>query len=274
MSEEVCNRIIASVSNLNLKPRLAGNGRVTETEKGWLLSIPAGGVSNYRLAQLDDHLRIQRKDYPWYPPMRLSLEARVSASALTGTWGFGLWNDPYAFNFGPGENSWLRLPALPNAAWFFYSSPVCYLSFRDDRPGNGLLAQLFSSPSFDPLLIRAAITFPFSPRTTRRLLTRIIAEDAVRLDPDPRPNPEADAHVNVDVTRWHSYRLEWTADGTRFYTDDRSVLESSLSPRPPMGIVIWIDNQHAAFTPQGKVTFGMEASNEPSWLEIRNLRAE
>ncbi len=249
---------------MDLKPRLSGDGKVTETRQGWMFSIPAGSAMRYRLAQLDDHLRIPRQKYPRRPPFRMHLEARVSASTLPGTWGFGLWNDPYAFAFGPGENSWLRLPALPNAAWFFYSSPLCYLSFRDDKPGNGFLAQLFSSPAFDPLLIRAALTFPFSRSATRRLLGRIIGEEGARLDVHPG--------LGLDVREWHVYELEWVETGTRFLVDGQPVLETALSPRPPMGIVIWIDNQHAAFTPAGKVSFGAEPSPEPAWMEIQNLQ--
>ncbi len=245
---------------LNLRPRLSSGGTVTETERGWLLSIPSGGANRYRLSQIDDHLRIPREEYPRRPPFRMSLEARVSASDLPGTWGWGLWNDPYAFAFGPGENSWLRLPALPNAAWFFYSSPVCYLSFCNDKLGNGFLAQAFSSPHRHPLLIRAILTFPFSRRATRRLLRRIIGEDL--------------AAVTTGVKEWHAYTLDWLETGMRFRVDEQLLLETSINPRPPMGIVIWIDNQYAAFTPQGKVRFGLEKNPEPAWMEIRDLRLE
>jgi hypothetical protein len=249
--------------NTDLKPRLSGAGTLTQTERGWILSIPAGPANRYRLAQLDDHLRIPRSQYPWRPPMRMQLEARVSDEHLPGTWGFGLWNDPYGFSFGPG-NGFLRLPALPNAVWYFYSSPACYLSFRNDRPGNGFLAQLFSSLRFDPLLIRAALSFPFSLKTTRRLLSRIIGEDSLRLD----------GEAVVDLRQWHRYALEWTEAGTRFIVDEVRVLETSLSPRPPLGVVIWIDNQRAALTPEGKLSFGLEANTEPAWLEIRDLHTE
>lgn len=250
----------------SLKPRLSGAGTVTHSGNGWTLSIPAGSGNRYRLAQLDDHLRIARKHYPWYPPMRLELEARISSNSLPGTWGFGLWNDPYGFSCGPGDG-FLRLPALPNALWFFYSSPLCYLSFRDDRPGNGFLAQLFSSPRFSNLVIPAALAFPFSRRATRRLLSRVIGEDAVRLD-EPRTSSEPAA---FDPRAWHRYALEWRADSTRFSVDDARVLETSWSPRPPLGVVIWIDNQHAALTPAGRLSFGLETNPEPAWLEVRDL---
>jgi hypothetical protein len=52
--------------------------------------------------------------------------------------------------------------------------------------------------------------------------------------------------------------------------DDALVLETSVSPRPPLGLVIWIDNQFAAFTPEGKVGFGV-LKNEAAWLEIEIL---
>ncbi len=260
-------RIIAMMNATDLKPRLSGNGQVKDTERGWLFSIPAGGAARYRLAQLDDHLRIQRRDYPRRSPFRFQLESRVSAAGLPGTWGFGVWNDPYGFSVGPG-NGFLRLPALPNAAWFFYSSPLCYLSFRDDKPGNGFLAQLFASPQFDPLLIPAAATFPFARKTTRRLLGRIISEDTTCLDGPAAPGS---ASSSLDVTAWHQYALEWGLSQTRFFVDDACVLDTHLSPRSPLGMVIWIDNQHAGLTPQGKLSFGMEPNPEPAWLEIRDL---
>ncbi len=203
--------------------------------------------------------------------MRMQLEARVSAQALPGTWGFGLWNDPYGFSFGPG-NGFLRLPALPDAAWFFFSSPSNYLSFRDDTPGNGFLAQLFASRGASPLLWRAFASLLFSRRTARRLLSEIILEATVRIDAEPASDIRTPA--SLDVTEWHKYEIEWTAGGTTFRVDDAPVLASPLSPRPPLGIVIWIDNQFATFTPQGKLTWELETNPEPAWLEIKDLVAE
>ena len=254
---------------MTLRPRLSSEGRLAEIERGWRLSIPAGGARGYRLSQLDDHAHLPRKKYPRLPPLKLELEARVSSPSLPGTWGFGLWNDPYGFSFGPGDG-FLRLPALPNSAWFFCSSPRCYLSFRDDRPANGFLAQVFVSPRFDPRLLLAAAALPFSLKTTRRWLSRIIREDSARAGPAAAPSHPASAPL--DVSAWHSFGLVWTASGTRFTVDETPVLETPLAPRSPLGIVIWIDNQRAALTPQGKLSFGMESNPEPAWMEIRDLR--
>ena len=82
----------------------------------------------------------------------MHLEARVSSAAIPGTWGFGLWNDPYGFSFGPG-NGFVRLPALPNAAWFFIASAPNYLSLRDDLPAQGGLAATFQSPHWPAALL-------------------------------------------------------------------------------------------------------------------------
>ena len=82
---------------------------------------------------------------------------------------------------------------------------------------------------------------------------------------------EAGARLDADVTGWHAYRLEWSPLRSAFWVDDELVLETSVSPRPPLGLVIWIDNQYAAFTPEGKIGFGVLKNAEPAWLEIENL---
>jgi hypothetical protein len=53
--------------------------------------------------------------------------------------------------------------------------------------------------------------------------------------------------------------------------DNAIVFESIVSPKAPLGLVIWIDNQYAAFTPEGKIGFGVLENAEPAWLEIKDL---
>ena len=220
------------------------------------LLIPAGTADEYRLAQLDDYTTLSRSRFPLRPPLRLNLSARVSSESIPGTWGFGLWNDPFGLSLGFGGNPF-RLPALPNAVWFFGASEESHLSFRDNKPGQGFLAQTFRSPVFHPLLLPAGVALPFSRRTTRRLLGRVIAEDGARL--------------SVDVIQWHSYRIEWREDRVSFEVDEAIVFESPVSPRLPLGLVIWIDNQYAAFTPEGKIGFGILENPEPAWLEVEDI---
>ena len=272
-----------------LTPHITPNARVDEIERGWRLSIPAGNANEYRNAQLDDYARLSRRRFPHRFPLRLSLLARTSSDSIPGTWGFGLWNDPFGLSLGFGGNPF-RMPALPNAVWFFGASKENYGSFKDFRPerseerklrrtqskdasttgfatnaqpsaqrgvANGFMAQTFRSPTFHPLLILAGIAFPFSRKMTRRMLGSIIGEDGVA--------------VSVDNTEWHRYSLTWGEKRVSLEVDNVQVFESAVSPNPPLGLVIWIDNQYASFTPDGKIGFGVLANPEPAWLEIREL---
>ncbi len=250
---------LLKVDAVLLQPRHSREARLITTGKGWRLGIPAGGPTRYRVSQLDDQRGLARHSYLWQPPLTLNLLARVSSVSPPGTWGFGFWNDPYGFSFGPGDK-FLRLPALPQAAWFFAASPRNYLSFRDDRPANGFLAQTFRSPRFHPSLIGAALAFPFAPTTTRKLLRQFIAEDA--------------ATVQVDPTQWHAYRLIWSDARCVFSVDGAVVLRTAITPTAPLGLVIWIDNQYAAFDPNGTLRWGMEENLDEIWLEIESLQLE
>lgn len=89
------------------------------------------------------------------------------------------------------------------------------------------------------------------------MLGKVIGEDGVAL--------------SVDVTQWQNYSLEWRESRVSFEVDNARVFESPVSPHSPLGLVIWIDNQYAAFTPEGKIGFGVLANPEPAWLEIKDL---
>ncbi len=236
-----------------MKSRTTPNANIDKTKNGYLLKIPEGDSSSYRFAQIDDYFGLSRRNFPHHS-LTLSLRAKTSSISLPGTWGFGLWNDPFGMSLGFGGRKW-RLPTLPNAAWFFGASRQNHLSFTD-KPAQGFLAQSFRSPKFHPLLIPAGVSLPFSRKGTRKLLSKVIAEDSSAL--------------SVDVTQWHGYRLEWSEKRVAWYVDDALVFESPVSPNPPLGLVIWIDNQFAAFTPDGKIGFGVLEGKE-EWLELENL---
>jgi hypothetical protein len=235
--------------------------------QAYRLSIPAGPADKYRIAQVDDYTKIPRSRFPRRYPLSMHLSARASSDSIPGTWGFGLWNDPFGLSLGFGGNPF-RLPALPNAVWFFGASEENYLSFKSGQPqgsaptvaANGFLAQTFRSPRFHPLLIPAGLALPFSRRVTRRLMGRVIGEEGVRL--------------GVDVTQWHSYHLDWREDRVAFKVDESLAFESPVSPHPPLGLVIWIDNQYARFTPEGKIGFGVLENPEPAWLEVKEMEVK
>jgi hypothetical protein len=271
-----------------LNPRHTFGALVEEISREsahYRLSIHAGSSDSYRLAQLDDYAQTSRMRFPHRGSVSLSLSARTSHESIPGTWGFGLWNDPFGLSLGFGGSPF-RLPALPNAVWFFGASEENYLSFSNGldtgetntRPAvNGFLAQSFRSPKFHPRLILAGLALPFSRKTTRRLLNRVIADDAVQLwNQEARSLPSYqqagwDPSDSVDPTQWHRYRLDWSPKRVSFEVDSVNVFESTVSPNPPLGLVIWIDNQYAAFTPEGKIGFGVLANAESAWLEVRNI---
>lgn len=238
-----------------MKPKHTLGANVGAIPNGFRLSIPDGDNRRYRLAQLDDYAKSARKDFPHRSSLSLSLRARASSESISGTWGFGLWNDPFGFSFGFGGNP-RRVPTLPNAIWFFHASKENYLSFSN-KPGNGFLVQAFRSPTL-PLgrLARIGTTLPFSRTKARVLMSKIVEEDGIRL--------------SVDVTKWHAYRFEWSPKRSAFWVDDTLVLETSVSPRPPLGLVIWIDNQYATWKPDGQLGFGV-LENDEAWLEIEAI---
>lgn len=271
---------------MHLSSRHSSGARVAPLSNGWRLEIPAGDASAYRFAQLDNYWLLPRRRFPCRPPFTLSLRARASSDSIPGTWGFGLWNDPFGLSLGFGGNPF-RLPALPNAIWFFHASEENWLSFKSgeesqsstfgDNPevelrnnsivGNGFLAQAFRSPKIpSPFLVSLGIlSLPMllpnlatrkGRRWLRELAGRFIHDDAIRL--------------NVDQTHWHTYRIEWNPTRAAFWVDETLMLESPVNPRPPLGLVIWIDNQFAKFTPDGEIGFGvLETGAE--WLEVEDL---
>lgn len=262
-----------------LNPRHTRGAQVEEISREtdhYRLTIPAGQANAYRLAQLDDYAKLARNKFPLHPPLTLTLSARASSDSIPGTWGFGLWNDPFGLSLGFGGNAW-RFPSLPNAVWFFGASDENYLSFRDDKPAQGFLAQIFHAPKFHPLLIWAGLTLPFSRIRMRQMLSRVIEEDGVTLwSPTARRRVQEQAPAlqinSVDPTQWHKYKLDWSLKRVSFEVDDVIVFESNVSPHPPLGLVIWIDNQFAAFTPEGEIGFGVLANPEPAWLEVKDLQ--
>jgi len=250
----------------NLTVRKTKDASVGEYSLGeWRLSIAAGPPGYYRLAQLDDYSGRTRGDFLWKPPVRLDLRARVSQPDLPGTWGFGFWNDPFNASMGLGGSS-RRLPALPNAAWFFFASPANYLSLRDDRPAQGFLAATYSSPAVPaPLLGMLLVGLPLlgwsaSARYLRRLARRSIHDDSCL--------------VETDVAQWHTYGLAWHEDRVHFFVDGDECFATDVVPHPPLGLVLWIDNQYAALPPAGRLRFGTLANPRSAWLEMTSITVE
>lgn len=252
--------------SLNLKAFTAGGGKVVQNKpEQYSLTTITGQSGTYRLAQLDDYHNLARRDFQWEPPLKMTLQAACSQRNHAGTWGFGLWNDPFSAGLGIGGTSH-RLPVLPNCAWFFYAGSQNHLSFDDNIPAQGFLAASFRSPLFPSFLLAPSLIFsplilirPFA-RFVRRCLRHIIKQDAHLL--------------KVDVTKWHNYQLDWQPSEVHFSVDEQRVFKTDITPRGKLALVLWVDNQFAAFPASGKLSFGTAANLEPCSLEINSVAIE
>jgi hypothetical protein len=93
-------------------------------------------------------------------------------------------------------------------------------------------------------------------RLARKLAGRLISQGTAQLD--------------HDLTEWHHYRIDWQADTVVFSIDEQEVLSTPIAPRGPLGFVLWIDNQYAAWTPDGRMKYGRLASPS-AWIDVKNL---
>ncbi|UYN90548.1 MAG: hypothetical protein KIT08_04755 [Anaerolineales bacterium] len=247
-----------------LAARTAGSGRVEQHKDLWRLSLGAAHGNEYHLAQLDDYAGIPRRRFTQRAPLRLSLRARASQAQLPGTWGFGLWNDPFGFALGLGGRA--QLPALPNAAWFMFASPQNHLSLHNTLPGSGAMAAVHRSPRIPSLALAPGLlalpllALPPAARGLRRLTAALVRQEAAALQHDPR--------------QWHNFELVWETSGVDFRINGESQLHTQIAPQPPLSLVIWIDNQYAAWLPSGQMRYGTEEPQAESWVEISDLQVQ
>jgi hypothetical protein len=147
----------------------------------------------------------------------------------------------------------LRLPTLPNAAWFFFASPYNYLSLRDDLPADGPLAATFRSSRLPAALLPLTVVgLPLLVARPSARLLRKIARRFVRQE-------------------WHTFVIDLNQERAFFQVDGEKMLETALVPLGPLGFVLWLDNQYAAFRPDGRVGFGSLENPQPAWIEISGL---
>jgi hypothetical protein len=258
-----------------------GSGRL-ELDGGRLRLVNGPtSAQRYSNAQIDDYQGLPRRRLPWSPPLRLTVRARFShpgprldgpcpcdfvyppaasgGPILSGTAGFGFWNDPWT----PGR----RLPALPRALWFFYASPPSNLKLDLHTPGCGWKAATIDASRGPALLLAptAPLAIPLLrlPALYRRLWPGI--QRAVGV---------SEAPVDGDITVWRTYQIEWGRRRARFLVDGAPALDCATPPRGPLGLVIWLDNQAMVVTPQGRLRHHLLATRGEQWLELESVVVE
>jgi hypothetical protein len=233
-----------------------------------LVNVDAS-ADTYTNAQIDDYAHLPRPQFPWRPPLRFSVRARFShpgahesgdGERLVGTAGFGFWNDPFLMMS-------LRVPALPRALWFFYASPPSNMKLDLDTPGWGWKAATIDAARLPFLLLAPtaplALPLMWMPPIYRKLWP--VAQRAMKV---------SERGIDVALRDWHIYGLDWGTHTVRFSVDGRPILSCDTSPRGPLGLVIWIDNQYMQVTPQGRIRHGLIAKPGRQWLELDWLAVE
>ncbi len=234
-----------------------GGGRLVLGEAGLRLLLAGARRRRYADAQIDDYTGLARRDFPWRPPLRLTVRARVSGP-LAGTAGFGFWNNP----FSPLGGS----PALPAAIWFFHAAPPSDMPLALGVPGHGWKATCIDTTQ-PAALAWAPLALPVilanqAPALQRRIWPSI--QRSLRIAEAPIPAPGQD---------WRSYSLEWQADGARFSIDNRIIFTTERAPRGPLGFVAWVDNQWMVATPRGRFGWGL-LDTPAQWMDLASVRIE
>ncbi len=244
------------------KRYVVGSGALQATGRTLLFINNQTSAHRYTNAQIDDYQGLPRGRFPWHAPLTLTVRARFShhAGELSGTAGFGLWNDPFMMT---GR----RVPTLPRVVWFFYASPPSNMKLDLLTPGHGWKAATMDAKrwAFFALAPTAPLAVPLM--NLRRLYRRLwpIAQRAMRI---------SEAPLEMAMTEWHTYTIAWEEQQTRFSVDDELVLEARSSPRGPLGFVMWLDNQYAVVTPWGRLGYGLLESSQCQWMEVDLLSIE
>lgn len=249
-------------TSLSLHLHEVGGGRVERTGSLTRLKLVGAVRTAYSNAQLDDYTGLPRRAFPWRPPLRLTVRARYShpAEELRGTAGFGFWNNPIP----PAMRG---LPRLPRAAWYFFSAPPSNMALAMDVPGPGWKAATFDAarPAFYALAPLALPGF---------LLMRIPACYRALWPLAQRAIGVSEAMLPIGMDAWHTYALEWWPKQVRFFVDGAHVHTAPCAPSGPLGFVVWLDNQYAVVTPQGRLGFGYVDMPEERWLALESVQIE
>jgi hypothetical protein len=235
-----------------------GGGKIEQIGAVTRFSIPPTSSRAYADAMWDNYANLKRSQFPNKPTLHMTLRARFSheADRLGGTAGFGFWNDPFTLSGG-------GLLAAPNCVWFFGGSPPNDQYLCEGVPGWGWKAATLKTHwSIAPLAAIgiALAQIPFLGKPIMTIGRRFIKAHEKLID--------------AKMTEWHEYSLVWEQNQATFAVDGITVLISPAPPQYPLGFVLWIDNQYAIASENGKFKFGMVEHQEERWMEIEVLSIE
>lgn len=241
------------------KPRIIGAGSLDAAPGILRCELTPTTAQQYSDAQITDYEGLSRRDFPWSPPVRLTVRAWTSHPIrdLRGTAGFGFWNKPFV----PVSTT---LPRLPRAVWFFFGSPPNNMALAQGVPGFGWKAATLDStrPGFWALA-------PFAPLGF--LLMRFPALYRWLWPIGQRAIGASEAILPVELGDPHTYQLDWLPTSVIFRVDEQIVHRAPYAPRGPLGFIAWIDNQYAVVTPQGHFRFGLIAIAQPQTLNLEYI---
>lgn len=236
-----------------------GQGRVIRENGVTELRLPKVDASAYHNAQISDY--DQRRQFRLKPPLRLSLTAHASTSDLRGTAGFGFWNHPFA----PNERGF----RLPQALWFFFSSPPNAMSLAHKMPENGWKAATFNAKRwpFYALIPTSPLAVPLMNIPAAYDVLWPIGQKAIGV---------SEYHLDKGILEEpHKYEIEWGIDSAAFYLDGKLILESRHAiPENALGFVAWLDNQYAIVSPKGKFGFGLMDIPQEEALFLRDIKID
>jgi hypothetical protein len=245
---------------------VVGNGTLEPT--GTTIRFVNSDTSDrrYTNAQIDDYQGLPRRHFRWHPPLKLTVRARFShgegngLSGLSGTAGFGFWNDPFLM-------TGVRMPTLPRAIWFFYASPPSNMKLDLAIPGRGWKAATIDT--LRPIILLLA---PVAPAAVLLMNLRLLYR--ALWPPAQRAAHIQEAKVDLEMTEWHTYTIRWETHQASFSIDEKTVMKNAPSPRGPLGFVMWLDNQYMTVTPWGKLGWGLLNSPGRQWMEVERLAIE
>ncbi len=244
------------------KTFVKGDGALEATGKTLRLVNTDTVASGYTDAQIDDYQGLARGRFLWRPPLQMTVRARFShpAGELSGTAGFGFWNDPFLMTGG-------RWPALPRVIWFFYSSPPSNMKLDLHTPGHGWKVATLDATHwpFFALLPTAPLAIPLMNIPSLYRTFWPIGQRAINV---------SEAVVPAAMTEWHTYVIDWQKSRARFRVDGEIVLDCQTPPCGPLGFVMWLDNQYLVATPWGRFKYGLLDAPGRQWLEVDRLLIE